>query len=174
MLKRAADMGYTFNVGPECEFFLFQTDADGRPTTRTNDEAGYFDLGPLDHGESTRREICLDLEQMGFEIEASHHEVAAGQHEIGFKFSEALSASDNIMTFKLAVKTHRAEERSATRRSCPSPIFGVGGSGMHTNMSLFKDGKNAFYDPERRTRICRRSPISSSRACWRTCAECPF
>ena len=84
VLKRAADMGYSFNVGPECEFFLFQTDEQGRPTTTTGDEAGYFDLGPLDHGESTRREICMALEQMGFEIEASHHEVAAGQHEIDF------------------------------------------------------------------------------------------
>ncbi len=147
VLKRAADMGYTFNVGPECEFFLFQTDADGRPTTRTNDEAGYFDLGPLDHGESTRREICLDLEQMGFEIEASHHEVAAGQHEIGFKFSEALSASDNIMTFKFAVKSI-AQKNGFHATFMPKPIFGVAGSGMHTNMSLFKDGKNAFYDPE--------------------------
>ena len=147
VLKRAADMGYTFNVGPECEFFLFQADADGRPTTRTNDEAGYFDLGPLDHGESTRREICLDLEQMGFEIEASHHEVAAGQHEIGFKFSEALSASDNIMTFKFAVKSI-AQKNGFHATFMPKPIFGVAGSGMHTNMSLFKDGKNAFYDPE--------------------------
>ena len=84
-LKKVADLGYSFNVGPECEFFLFQTDEFGKPTTTTNDEAGYFDLGPLDHGESTRREICLALEKMGFEIEASHHEVAAGQHEIDFR-----------------------------------------------------------------------------------------
>ena len=98
-------MGYAFNVGPECEFFLFQTDNDGKPTIKTNDEAGYFDLGPLDHGEGTRREICLALEEMGFEIEASHHEVAAGQHEIDFKYTNALSAADNIMTVKLAVKT---------------------------------------------------------------------
>ena len=118
VLKKAADMGYSFNVGPECEFFLFQTDEDGKPTTTTNDEAGYFDLGPLDHGESTRREICMALETMGFEIEASHHEVAAGQHEIDFKHA----------TFM------------------PKPIFGINGSGMHTNMSLFKDGKNVFFD----------------------------
>lgn len=105
VLKRAADMGYSFNAGPELEFFLFQTDDEGKPTTKTNDEAGYFDLGPLDHGESTRREICLTLETMGFEIEASHHEVAAGQHEIDFKYADALTAADNIMTFKMAVKT---------------------------------------------------------------------
>ena len=144
-LKRAADMGFTFNVGPECEFFLFQTDEEGRPTTKTNDEAGYFDLGPLDHGESTRREVCMALEEMGFEIEASHHEVAAGQHEIDFKYGEALLASDNIMTFKLAVKTI-AQKNGLHATFMPKPIFGVNGSGMHTNMSLFKNGKNLFYD----------------------------
>ena len=92
VLRRADALGFTFNVGPELEFFLFQTDEDGQPTIRTSDEAGYFDLGPLDHGECTRREICLCLEQMGFEIEASHHEVAAGQHEIDFKYTDALRA----------------------------------------------------------------------------------
>lgn len=105
MLKKAADMGYTFNVSPECEFFLFKTDESGKPTTVTSDEAGCFELGQLEHGEGTRREICMALEQMGFEIEASHHEVAAGQHEIDFKYAGALKASDNIMTFKLAVKS---------------------------------------------------------------------
>lgn len=145
VLRRAADMGYSFNVGPECEFFLFQTDEEGKPTTKTNDEAGYFDLGPLDHGEGTRREICLALEDMGFEIEASHHEVAAGQHEIDFKYAEALKAADNIMTFKLAVKT-LAQKNGLHATFMPKPIFGINGSGMHTNMSLFKDGKNVFYD----------------------------
>ena len=145
-LKKASDLGYSFNVGPECEFFLFQTDEQGRPTTTTSDEAGYFDLGPLDHGESTRREICLALEQMGFEIEASHHEVAAGQHEIDFKYAEALAAADNIMTFKLAVKT-LAQKNGLHATFMPKPVFGINGSGMHTNMSLFKDGRNAFADP---------------------------
>ena len=145
-LQRAADMGYSFNVGPECEFFLFQTDEKGAPTTQTADEAGYFDLGPLDHGESTRREICMTLEQMGFEIEASHHEVAAGQHEIDFKYADALSAADNIMTFKLAVKT-LAQKNGLHATFMPKPVFGINGSGMHTNMSLFKDGKNIFADP---------------------------
>ena len=147
VIKRAEDMGYTFNAGPELEFFLFQTDEDGRPTTRTSDEAGYFDLGPLDHGESTRREICLSLEEMGFEIEASHHEVAAGQHEIDFKYADALRAADNIMTFKLAVKT-LAQKNGLHATFMPKPVPGTAGSGMHINMSLFKDGKNAFFDPD--------------------------
>ena len=147
VLKKAADMGYSFNVGPECEFFLFETDENGKPTTKTGDEAGYFDLGPLDHGEGTRREICLNLEAMGFEIEASHHEVAQGQHEIDFKYGEALRAADNIMTFKLAVKT-LAQKNGLHATFMPKPIFGINGSGMHTNMSLFKDGKNVFFDPD--------------------------
>ena len=146
VLKKAESMGYdAFNVGPEAEFFLFQTDEEGKPTTKTNDEAGYFDLGPLDHGEGTRREICLALEQMGYEIEASHHEVAEGQHEIDFKYADALKAADNIMTFKLAVKT-LAQKNGLHATFMPKPIFGVNGSGMHTNMSLFKNGKNVFYD----------------------------
>ena len=147
-LKRAEEMGFdAFNVGPEAEFFLFQTDDEGKPTTRTNDEAGYFDLGPLDHGEGTRREICMALEQMGFEIEASHHEVAQGQHEIDFKDADALRTADNIMTFKLAVKT-LAQKNGLHATFMPKPIFGINGSGMHTNMSLFQGGKNAFYDPD--------------------------
>lgn len=144
-LEKAAALGYTFNVGPECEFFLFETDADGRPTTKTGDEAGYFDLGPLDHGESTRREICLALEDMGFEIEASHHEVAQGQHEIDFKYADALTAADNIMTFKFTVKSI-AQRNGLHATFMPKPVFGINGSGMHTNMSLFKDGKNVFFD----------------------------
>ena len=144
-LKKAAALGYTFNVGPECEFFLFETDENGRPTARTSDEAGYFDLGPLDHGEGTRREVCLALEAMGFEIEASHHEVAAGQHEIDFKYTDALAAADNIMTFKLAVKT-LAQRNGLHATFMPKPVYGINGSGMHTNMSLFRDGKNVFAD----------------------------
>ena len=146
-LERAASMGYTFNVGPECEFFLFEVDAEGKPTSKTGDEAGYFDLGPVDHGETTRRDICLALEEMGFEIEASHHEVAAGQHEIDFKYADALTAADNIMTFRMVVKT-LAQHNGLHATFMPKPIFGINGSGMHTNMSLFKDGKNVFYDPD--------------------------
>ena len=146
VLRRAQDMGFdTFNIGPELEFFLFETDEMGRATTITRDEAGYFDLGPLDHGEGTRREICMALEQMGFEIEASHHEVAQGQHEIDFKYADALRTADNIMTFKLAVKT-LAQKNGLHATFMPKPIFGINGSGMHTNMSLFQGGKNAFFD----------------------------
>ena len=147
VLERAASMGYTFNVGPECEFFLFEVDADGKPTSKTGDEASYFDLGPVDHGETTRRDICLALEDMGFEIEASHHEVAAGQHEIDFKYADALTAADNIMTFRMVVKTI-AQHNGLHATFMPKPIYGVAGNGMHTNMSLFKDGKNVFYDPD--------------------------
>ena len=148
VLEKAGAMGYeSFNVGPEAEFFLFQTDEEGKPTTKTNDEAGYFDLGPLDHGESTRREICLDLEQMGYEIEASHHEVAQGQHEIDFKYAPALECADKIMTFKLAVKTV-AQKNGLHATFMPKPIFGINGSGMHVNMSLFRDGQNVFNDPD--------------------------
>ncbi|MCD7947996.1 MAG: type I glutamate--ammonia ligase [Oscillospiraceae bacterium] len=144
--EKAKKMGYeAFNVGPEAEFFLFETDDEGKPTTKTSDEAGYFDLGPLDHGESTRREVCLALEQMGYEIEASHHEVASGQHEIDFKYEDALHTADNIMTFKLTVKT-LAQRNGLHATFMPKPIFGINGSGMHINMSLMKDGKNAFYD----------------------------
>ena len=149
VLKEASDMGYTFNVGPECEFFLFQTDDTGNPITKTDDEAGYFDLGPLDRGEGTRREICLALEEMGFEIEASHHEVAAGQHEIDFKYADALTTADNIMTFRLAVKT-LAQKNGQHATFMPKPIYGINGSGMHTNMSLFRDGKNVFFEEKGR------------------------
>lgn len=144
-IRKAADMGYSFNVGPECEFFLFHVDEDGKPTTKTNDEGGYFDLGPVDLGENCRRDICMALEEMGFEIEASHHEVAEGQHEIDFKYDEVLPTADNVMTFKYVVKTF-AQQHGLHATFMPKPIFGINGSGMHTNMSLFKGGKNAFYD----------------------------
>lgn len=147
-VQRVRDMGFdTFNIGPELEFFLFETDEEGHATTRTRDEAGYFDLGPLDHGESTRREICMCLEEMGFQIEASHHECAMGQHEIDFKYVPALEGADKIMTFKLAVKS-LAQKNGLHATFMPKPLFGVSGSGMHINMSLFKDGKNMFYDPD--------------------------
>lgn len=149
-LKRASDLGYTFNVGPECEFFLFNTDEFGHPTTITHDTAGYFDLGPSDLGESCRRDICLNLEEMGFEIEASHHEVAFAQHEIDFKYSEALSAADNLLTFKLVVKTC-AEANGLCATFMPKPIESRAGSGLHTNMSLFRGSENAFYEPNSET-----------------------
>jgi glutamine synthetase len=146
VIAEAEELGYTFNVGNECEFFLFQTDEEGRPTTKTNDEAGYFDLDPVDMGTDARRDICLTLEEMGFEIEASHHEVAVGQHEIDFKYADALKTADNVVTFRIVVKTI-AKKYGLHATFMPKPIFGINGSGMHTNMSLFtKDGKNAFYD----------------------------
>lgn len=144
-VKEAADLGYSFEVGPECEFFLFHTDENGLPTTLTHEQAGYFDLGPLDLGENARRDMVLTLEDMGFVIEASHHEVAPAQHEIDFKYDEALATADNIMTFKLAVKTI-AKRHGLHATFMPKPKFGVNGSGMHINMSLSKDGKNIFAD----------------------------
>lgn len=144
-IKQAADLGYSFNVGPECEFFLFQVDSNGDPTTVTHDEAGYFDLAPIDMGEEARRDMCLTLEEMGFEIEASHHECASGQHEIDFKYTDALRAADNIITFKAVVKTI-AKRHGLYATFLPKPIYGIAGSGMHVNQSLFRDGQNAFYD----------------------------
>lgn len=146
-IKEAEDMGYSFNVGPECEFFLFKRDSDSNPTTETVDKAGYFDLGPIDLGENCRRDVCLALEKLGFEIEASHHECADGQHEIGFRFGEVLHVADDVVTFKYVVKTI-AEQQNLHATFMPKPVFGIPGSGMHTNMSLFKDGKNAFFDPD--------------------------
>lgn len=146
--NEAADMGYTFNVGPECEFFLFKLGPDGRPTTDSNDRGSYFDLGPTDPGESVRQEMVLTLEDMDFEIEASHHEVAPAQHEIDFKYDDAVSAADNIMTFKLAIKTI-AQKNNLYATFMPKPIKGIAGSGMHINMSLAdKNGKNIFADAD--------------------------
>ena len=150
VIKEAQDMGFDcFNVGPECEFFLFNYDEEGHPTTETRDRGAYFELGPTDLGEAVRRDMCLALEDMGYEIEASHHENANGQHEIDFKYADALSAADNIVTFKLAIKTI-AHKHNMYATFMPKPVFGKEGSGMHVNMSLTKDGKNAFYDPEDR------------------------
>ena len=144
-IGKAAEMGYTFNVGPECEFFLFHQDENGQPTTITHEKAGYFDLGPVDLGENARRDMVLTLEDMGVEIEASHHEVAPAQHEIDFKYDEAMNTADNIMTFKLAVKTI-AKRHGLFASFMPKPKCGINGSGMHINMSLSKDGKNIFDD----------------------------
>ena len=139
-------MGYTMNVGPECEFFLFEIGEDGTPTLKTNDDAGYFDLAPVDLGESARRDMVLTLKEMGFEIEASHHECAPGQHEIDFKYSDALKAADNIMTFKMVVRII-AQRHGLHATFMPKPIYGIAGSGMHINQSLFNGEKNAFDDP---------------------------
>jgi len=146
ILADAKDMGYTMNVGTEAEFFLFKKDEDGNATTITNDVAGYFDVDPDDTGINCRREIIETLEDMGFEIEASHHEVAEGQHEVNFKYADALAAADNTLTFKWVVRSI-ASKHGFHATFMPKPIFGINGSGMHCNQSLFNaDGTNAFFD----------------------------
>lgn len=148
VMKEAEEMGFGFNVGPELEFFLFKKDENGNPTTEMTDLGGYFDLNPIDAGENCRRDICLALEDMGYEIEASHHEVAESQHEIDFKFGDVMTTADRCMTFKHVVKTY-ATKHGLHATFMPKPVFGINGSGMHTNMSLYRleDGSNAFDDP---------------------------
>ena len=148
VLKEAEEMGFYFNVGPECEFFLFHTDEEGRPTTKTHEMAGYFDVAPIDLAENVRRDIVLNLEEMGFEIESSHHEIAPAQHEVDFQYEKGLKASDNILTFKMAVKSI-AKQHGLHATFMPKPKAGVNGSGMHINMSLEdKLGKNLFADTD--------------------------
>jgi glutamine synthetase len=146
VLAEAKELGYTMNVGTECEFFLFQKDENGKLSTKTNDVAGYFEVDPDDTGINCRREIIDTLESMNFEVEASHHEVAEGQHEINFKYADALKAADNTVTFKWVVRSI-ADKHGFHATFMPKPVFGINGSGMHTNQSLFTlDGKNAFFD----------------------------
>ncbi len=145
VLKEASDKGYVLNAGPEAEFFLFMKDAEGRPTVKTHDLGGYFDMTPVDLAEDARREMVLTLQDMGFEIEASHHEVAEGQHEIDFKYDEALITADHLATFKFVVRTV-AYRHGLHATFMPKPIFGINGSGMHTHMSLFKGEDNIFFD----------------------------
>ena len=148
VLKEAEEMGFYFNVGPECEFFLFHTDEEGRPTTKTHEMAGYFDVAPIDPAENVRRDIVLNLEEMGFEIESSHHEIAPAQHEVDFQYEKGLKAADNILTFKMAVKSI-AKQHGLHATFMPKPKAGVNGSGMHINMSLEdKLGKNLFEDTD--------------------------
>ena len=154
-VKRAQDMGYVLNVGPECEFFLFHTDEEGRPTTSTHEMAGYFDVSPIDLAENVRRDIVLNLEEMGFQVEASHHEIAPAQHEIDFQYTDALRAADNIMTFKMAAKTI-AKRHGLHATFMPKPREGMNGSGMHINMSLSdKEGRNLFADDQDALRLSR-------------------
>ncbi|MGM0216513.1 type I glutamate--ammonia ligase [Enterococcus sp. AZ109] len=148
VLQEMEQLGFsTFNLGPEPEFFLFKLDALQEPTDELNDKGGYFDFAPTDLGENCRRDIVLELEGLGFEVEASHHEVAPGQHEIDFKYANVIEACDNIQTFKLVVRTI-ARKHGLHATFMPKPLFGIAGSGMHCNMSLFKGGSNAFYDAE--------------------------
>lgn len=145
VMEAAEKLGFSMNVGPEAEFFLFSKDKDGNVTTDTQDSAGYYDVGPEDLGEDVRSDIVLTLQEMGFDIEASHHEVADGQHEIDFRYADILTAADNVTTFRIAVKAIAAQH-NLHATFMPKPIFGINGSGMHCNVSLFKDGKNAFYN----------------------------
>ncbi|MDO5846438.1 MAG: glutamine synthetase family protein [Methanocorpusculum sp.] len=145
-MEDAAKLGYTFNVGPEMEFFLFRTE-NGHATVHLQDHASYFDQTPTDPGEDVRRDLVTHLSDMGFNIEASHHEVAPSQHEIDFTYGDALSIADKVVTFKFAAKT-LALKRGLHATFMPKPIFGINGSGMHVNCSLMKDGKNAFFDPD--------------------------
>ena len=157
VLNEAAQMGYSMYVGPEPEFFLFHLDENGQPTLETHDRASYFDLPPVDKGEEARREMVETLQSMGFEIEAAHHEVAPGQHEIDFKYQDALSTADNIVTFRIVVRTV-AQKHGLHATFMPKPIYGIAGSGMHLHISLFKDGENIFYDAQQEDElsdICR-------------------
>lgn len=147
VIAEAEEMGFIMNVGPEPEFFLFNRDEKGKATIETHDQAGYFDLAPVDLGEHARRDMVLALEEMGFEIEASHHEVAPGQHEIDFKYADALTMADMIATFRFVVRTI-ALQHNLHATFMPKPIHGINGSGMHTHQSLFKGDENAFYDPD--------------------------
>jgi len=146
VLTEVKEMGYSTNFGPEVEFFLFFRNQEGEATTKTHDRGGYFDLLPVDLGEEARRDMVIALEKLGFEIEASHHEVAPGQHEIDFRYCDALTAADRIMTLKLTGKTI-ALKHNLHVTFMPKPIFGINGSGMHTHISLFKNGENIFYNP---------------------------
>ncbi|WP_216830122.1 type I glutamate--ammonia ligase [Alkalihalobacterium elongatum] len=146
-VDKAKEQGYGISVGPELEFFLFETDEKGRPTLNTQDVGGYFEPSPHDYGEKVRLAIYRTLKEMGFTIEASHHEVAEGQHEINFKYADALGAADNATTYKWVVKTV-ARQFGLHASFMPKPIAGANGSGMHTNISLFdlEKQENAFYD----------------------------
>lgn len=145
--EEACKLGYTFEVGPECEFFLFNTDENGNPTTNTSEKAGYFDLAPLDTGENARRDMVMMLEDMGFEIVSSEHEKSPAQHEIDFMFDEGIKTADNVQTFKFAVKTI-ARRHGLHATFMPKPRNDLNGSGMHLNFSLKKDGKNIFYSKD--------------------------
>ncbi|WP_099975055.1 MULTISPECIES: type I glutamate--ammonia ligase [Lactobacillaceae] len=146
IVEKMKSQGFTnFNIGPEPEFFLFKTDEKGQPTLDLHDDGGYFDFSPVDMGENCRRDIVLELEKMGFEVEASHHEVAPGQQEVDFRYDDALKAADNIQTFKLVVKTI-ARKHGLYATFMPKPLQGINGSGMHINMSLFKGSENVFND----------------------------
>jgi len=145
-LSRAAERGFTMQTGVEVEFFLFKRGAEDQPSTNTHDVGSYFDLTPMDLGEDARRAIVDTLEQMGFAVEASHHEIAPGQHEIDLRSSDALQTADDVATLRFVVR-HVAQRFGLHASFMPKPLFGHAGSGMHTHQSLARDGANAFHDP---------------------------
>lgn len=147
VIERAEKEGYTLNVGPESEFFLFDTTEDGEPTTKTSEKGGFFDIGPVDAGENARRDIVLSLSEMGFEMESSYHSNEASQHHIDFKFDDGIHTADNIMTYKLTVRTV-AKRHGLHATFMPKPNYGKKGSAMFFNMFLCKEGKNIFSNPE--------------------------
>ncbi len=151
VLAKAKAKGYEFYVDPECEFFLFHSDEDGRPTTLTHEEAGYMSVGPIDLGENARRDMVMALEQMGFEIESSHHEKAPAQHEIVFRGADALTIADSIVTFKSAVKSI-ARRFGLHASFMPKPKKSVAGSGMHMNLSVYSGGRNIFNAKDQKMR----------------------
>ena len=187
VLREAADLGYTMNVGPEAEFFLFKLDGDGNPTVDPHDAATYFDVAPIDRGEDCRRDIEVTLQQMGFDLEAAHHEVAIGQHEIDFRHADALATADNLITFRMVVKMIAARHgMHATFMA--KPIHGENGSGMHVNQSLARGRRERVPRRGRRapalagvprlhrrasSTTCRRSPPSPTRRSTRTSGSCP-
>ncbi len=146
-IEAAAKLGYEMMAGVEAEFFLFHRTQDGSPSRETHDTGGYFDLTPVDLGEVARRDIVNALEMMDFEVEAAHHEVAPGQHEVDFRYADALRTADNIATFKFVVR-NVALQHGLHATFMPKPIFGINGSGMHTHQSLFREEGNAFHDPK--------------------------
>jgi glutamine synthetase len=154
VVRDAADLGYSLQVGSEVEFFLFQRSADGKATSITHDVGGYFDLAPVDRGEEARRDMVSTLERMGFHVEGAHHEVAPGQHEIDFKLVDAVEAADNISTCRFVVRKI-ALDHGLHATFMPKPLFGQNGSGLHLYQVLYQDGKNAFYDPKAKYRLSR-------------------
>jgi len=152
VMSEAAGMGFSMMAGPEPEFFLFEQDEKGQPILKVQDQASYFDLSPVDRGEEARKDMVLALQEMGFEVEASHHEVAPGQHEIDFRYTDCLRTADNIVTFRFVVR-HVAAHHHLHATFMPKPVYGINGSGMHIHHSLFRDGSNAFFDPSKKYQL---------------------
>lgn len=146
VIAQASRLGYVMNAGPEAEFFMFHCDSEGKPSLKTHDQGSYFDLAPMDKGKDARREIVISLQDIGLEVEASHHEVAPAQHEISLGYADALTTADNLVTFKTVARTV-ASQHGLHITFMPKPVMGVNGSGMHIHQALFSNSQNAFFDP---------------------------